>query len=64
LSPGLVVSEMTTLSTEFSEERTAMLKSVPILQPQDIAEAIGYVLSTPENVQIYELTIAPVGERF
>jgi NADP-dependent 3-hydroxy acid dehydrogenase YdfG len=48
---------MTTLSTEFSEERTAMLKSVPILQPQDIAEAIGYVLSTPENVQVIFLLI-------
>jgi hypothetical protein len=52
LSPGLVATEMTTLNTGVSEERQAMLKSMPILQPQDIAEAIGYVLSTPENVQV------------
>jgi NADP+-dependent farnesol dehydrogenase len=63
LSPGLVVSEGTTLNTGFSEERQAMLKSMPILQPQDIAEAVGYVLSTPPHVQIHELTIAPVGSR-
>jgi NADP-dependent 3-hydroxy acid dehydrogenase YdfG len=43
---------MTTLNTGVSEERQAMLKSMPILQPQDIAEAVGYVLSTPENVQV------------
>jgi NADP+-dependent farnesol dehydrogenase len=57
---------MTTLNTGVSEEseRQAMLKSMPILQPQDIAEAIGYVLSTPENVQIQELTIVPLGETF
>jgi NADP+-dependent farnesol dehydrogenase len=64
LSPGLVATEMTTLNTGVSEERQAMLKSMPILQPQDIAEAIGYVLSTPENVQIQELTIVPLGETF
>ncbi|RZB40918.1 adh short domain containing protein, partial [Asbolus verrucosus] len=52
LSPGLVISEMTTLSKDCSKERRDMLKSLPILKAEDIAEAVGYVLSTPEHVQV------------
>ncbi|RZC39050.1 dehydrogenase/reductase SDR family member 11-like, partial [Asbolus verrucosus] len=63
LSPGLVVSEMTTLNTEFSEERQNVMKEQPILNPEDVADAVVYVLSTPEHVQVQELTVAPVGER-
>ncbi|XP_063929774.1 farnesol dehydrogenase-like [Zophobas morio] len=64
ISPGLVASEMSTLNTEFCEERLNLVKSLPILQAEDIAEAVGFVLSTSENVQINELTITPVGEKF
>ncbi|XP_970629.1 farnesol dehydrogenase [Tribolium castaneum] len=63
ISPGLVISEMTTLSTGYSPERLEMLKSLPILKSEDIADAVCYVLSTPETVQINELTITPVGEK-
>ncbi|KAJ3651657.1 hypothetical protein Zmor_017682 [Zophobas morio] len=62
LSPGLVATEMTTVN--FGEERKKVVSTLPILKPQDIAEAVGYVLSTSENVQINELTITPVGEKF
>ncbi|XP_053682936.1 farnesol dehydrogenase-like [Sabethes cyaneus] len=37
---------------------------VPTLVPEDIADAIRYVLSTPARVQIQELTIRPLGEPF
>ncbi|XP_015836276.2 farnesol dehydrogenase [Tribolium castaneum] len=63
VSPGFVISEMTTLNTGYSPERQKMLKSQPILKPEDIADAVCYVLSTPETVQINELLITPVGER-
>ncbi|KAG5895116.1 hypothetical protein JTB14_008553 [Gonioctena quinquepunctata] len=33
-----------------------------MLKPEDIADAIIYVLSTPPHVQIHELTIKPVNE--
>lgn len=39
-------------------------KDLPMLNPEDIAHAILYVLSTPPHVQIHELTIKPVGEQF
>uniref|UniRef100_A0A182WQQ5 Dehydrogenase n=1 Tax=Anopheles minimus TaxID=112268 RepID=A0A182WQQ5_9DIPT len=34
----------------------------PILEPEDIADAILFALGTPPRVQIHELTIKPVGE--
>lgn len=43
---------MTTLAKEKSPERLEMLKSQPILKAEDIAEAVCYVLSTPEGVQV------------
>lgn len=37
---------------------------IPLLEPEDIADAIIYALSTPPRVQVHELTIKPVGESF
>ncbi|KAJ3651589.1 hypothetical protein Zmor_017619 [Zophobas morio] len=62
VSPGLVVSEMTVLNKDISEERKKLFEVRPILQAEDIADGVVYVLSTPEHVQVHELTIKPVGE--
>ncbi|XP_068902387.1 farnesol dehydrogenase-like [Tenebrio molitor] len=62
VSPGLVESELTTLNKTQSPERKAMLEKMPILKSEDIADGVVYALSTPEHVQIHELTIKPVGE--
>ena len=43
---------MTTLNPELSEERKKLRVTLPILDPEDVAEAVGYVLSTSENVQV------------
>ncbi|KAK5646994.1 hypothetical protein RI129_005458 [Pyrocoelia pectoralis] len=34
------------------------------LSPTDIADGVNYLLSTPEHVQVRELTIKPIGETF
>lgn len=40
------------------------LEKMPHLNAKDIADAVIYVLGTPPHVQVHELTIKPVGERF
>ncbi|KAJ3651614.1 hypothetical protein Zmor_017643 [Zophobas morio] len=64
ISPGLVESELTTLNENITPERKLYLESRAILKGEDIADGVVYVLSTPEHVQIEELTIRPIGEMF
>ncbi|CAD7079074.1 unnamed protein product [Hermetia illucens] len=52
ISPGLV-------DTEIISDK---MRDKPILQPEDISNAILFAISTPPHVQIHELTIKPVGE--
>ena len=40
------------------------LANLPSLNPEDIADAVVYVIGTPKHVQITELTIKPLGEIF
>ncbi|XP_034128151.1 farnesol dehydrogenase-like isoform X2 [Drosophila guanche] len=54
ISPGAVDTEI------FDAGKKAM----PMLRAQDIADAVTYCIQTPPNVQIHELTIKPVGEKF
>ncbi|XP_061722584.1 farnesol dehydrogenase-like isoform X2 [Cydia pomonella] len=55
ISPGLVATDMV-----IAEMGGAPL-TAPALQPEDVAEAVRYVVSTPPSVNINELTITPVG---
>jgi len=64
VSPGLVRTEMTVLNKDISDERREYLKTRPVLEPEDIADGVVYVLSTPDHVQVHELTIKPVGEPY
>ncbi|XP_063236793.1 dehydrogenase/reductase SDR family member 11-like isoform X4 [Bacillus rossius redtenbacheri] len=57
ISPGGVHTEMMTKNVPGDR-----LASMPLLLPEDIAEAVVYTLSTPPRVQVHELTIRPVGE--
>uniref|UniRef100_A0A182WQQ4 Dehydrogenase n=1 Tax=Anopheles minimus TaxID=112268 RepID=A0A182WQQ4_9DIPT len=54
ISPGLVRTEII--------PNSAAIREMPILEPEDIANAILYALGTPPRVQIHELMIKPVGE--
>ncbi|XP_055913017.1 farnesol dehydrogenase-like [Eupeodes corollae] len=56
VSPGLV-------RTEILPEET--LDAVGIsLNPEDISQAVMFAISTPPHVQIHEITVKPVGEKF
>lgn len=37
---------------------------ISILKSEDISAAVLYVLGTPPHVQVHELIIRPVGEKF
>lgn len=62
LSPGEVKTDMIEASG-FQGSADAYFKSVPVLLPEDIADGIVYILSTPFRVNVTELTIRPTGER-
>lgn len=62
ISPGEVKTEMVAASG-FEGSTDEYFASVPLLLPEDIAEGVVYVLSTPPRVNVTELTIRPTGER-
>lgn len=57
ISPGVVKTEI------FTPDMTAFLKD-PMLNSEDISAAVLYVLGTPPHVQVHDLTIKPLGEKF
>ncbi|KAJ3651610.1 hypothetical protein Zmor_017639 [Zophobas morio] len=64
ISPGFVETEMTVLNKNMTPEREELFRAIPFLKSEDIADGVVYVLSTPEHVQVHELTIKPVGELY
>lgn len=62
ISPGEVKTEMIEASG-YQGSADEYFASVPLLLPEDIADGVIYVLSTPPRVNITELTIRPTGER-
>lgn len=54
VSPGTTVSEL----TEPYKDKFLMINE------EDVADAVHYVLSTPEHVQVHDLLIRPVGNPY
>ena len=46
---------MTVFNKNITPERAALLKTVPFVKAEDIADGIVYALSTPEHVQVNQL---------
>lgn len=59
--PGLVKTDIV---NDFKSMTPEQVFQRPHLQPEDIADAVLYVVGTPPSVQIHELIIKPVGEEF
>ncbi|XP_058466519.1 farnesol dehydrogenase-like [Malaya genurostris] len=59
ISPGLTRTPMVELCETYANVK---MEEMPMLQPEDIAGAVIYALSTPPHVQIHEVTIKPLGE--
>lgn len=45
-----------------SDEIQEIIDRMGGLVPEDVADAVIYVLSTPEHVQVHELTLQCVGQ--
>ena len=58
MSPGLVKTEI--MEVGKYAESAEVYNDIPHLQAADISQAILYLLSTPYNVNVTELTIRPV----
>lgn len=63
--PGIVVSEFQTVAG-YDEENFG--KSIAqfgrLLEPQDIADSIGWLLSLPPHVNVNEIMVRPTGQTF
>ncbi|KAJ8971428.1 hypothetical protein NQ317_018163 [Molorchus minor] len=64
MSPGAVLTEFMPDDFKSTTEFKKMVEEKQILDPEDVADGVVYVLSTPPHVQIQELTIRPVIESF
>ncbi|XP_070503117.1 farnesol dehydrogenase-like [Chironomus tepperi] len=62
LSPGVVRTNFGQAAGIPNAEE--FYKSIPGLQGADISQGVIYLLSTPHNVNVTQLTIKPVGEKF
>lgn len=62
VSPGTVKTEI--FKTLGLDDLRELFKERVFIQPEDISAAVVYILSTPNNVNVTEITIKPVGERF
>ncbi len=60
VEPGAVETELAThITDEEAQEALSGILELDILQPEDIANAIAYVVTQPERVSINEILIRP-----
>ncbi|XP_057662438.1 farnesol dehydrogenase-like [Diorhabda carinulata] len=63
VSPGCTMTEIFEVNGFTEDEQVQqLLKVVPSLKAEDIANAVLYVLGTPPMVQVTELIVKPLGE--
>ena len=62
VSPGLVKSNFHEQYYKSSEEAESIYNQFTPLSGSDIAETVFYILSQPENVQIHDILLRPVGQ--
>jgi len=65
IRPGIVASEFQEVAG-YDEENfgKTVAKFGEVLQPDDVARSIGFVVSQPPHVHVNELTIRPVGQDY
>ncbi|XP_018565951.1 farnesol dehydrogenase-like [Anoplophora glabripennis] len=64
ISPGATKTEILKTDSDHRNNPQPLKGFKILLQAEDIADAVTYVLSTPPHVQIHELTIKPIKEEY
>ena len=59
ISPGFVETEFAEKYSGSAEAAQQVYSQFPILQPKDIANGVGYILSQPDYVQVHDLLLRP-----
>ncbi|XP_067641763.1 farnesol dehydrogenase [Eurosta solidaginis] len=59
ISPGIVDTDILPTSI-----RSVVKEIMPSLKSADIADAVLWAIGTPPNVQVHNITIKPMGEKF
>ncbi len=59
ISPGFVETEFAEKYNQSEEKAKELYSRFPMLQPEDIANAVGYLLSQPDYVQVHDILLRP-----
>lgn len=59
VSPGFVETEFAEKYHKSAAKAQETYSRFPVLQPDDIAEAVWYLLSQPEHVQVHDILVRP-----
>ena len=68
IAPGTVQTELfNSINNQEIKEQLESLKNLPgadmqALQPEEIAEAVAFVINTPKNMAVNEMVIRPTGQ--
>lgn len=62
LSPGFVETKLFE-SSGYTEDFENSLFESPVIQPEDIADTIIFILSTPYTINVTELTVEATGAK-
>ncbi|XP_047120618.1 dehydrogenase/reductase SDR family member 11-like [Schistocerca piceifrons] len=63
ISPGIVKTAIYNNLKKYSLEALENMHT-PMMEPEDIADAVIYMLSQPPHVQVYDIIIRPTGDLY
>lgn len=62
ISPGMVATEFRERASGGTFTYESYFEKLQPLLPSDIADAVGYILSTPPHVQVHDIVLSPIGQ--
>ena len=63
ISPGIVETEFAEKYSKSADEAAATYARHPMLQANDIAEAVAYLLSQPDHVEVHDILLRPTQQQ-